>query len=103
MQTCMADAAQQQCPQCGQDSFDFEDTPIGLVCSCGFVVDDTILVHQRSYDAEGAAPGVYVAAEDDGTKAGTATAAAAIYHQLLSNVAADDDDDYWSNCLEMML
>lgn len=67
----MMDSHQQPCPQCGQDSFDFEDTPIGLVCTCGYVVDDSILVHQQAYEPEGTAhAGVHVAAEDDGTLAG---------------------------------
>lgn len=71
----MTDHQQQTCPQCGQDSFDFEDTPIGLVCSCGYVVDDSVLVNQRNYEAEGdVQAGVHVAAEDDGTRAGDSSA-----------------------------
>lgn len=66
----MTDQHQQPCPQCGQNTFDFEDTSIGLVCSCGYVIDDSILVHQRNYEGVGDAQGVHVTAEDDGTRAG---------------------------------
>jgi hypothetical protein len=65
---------QQACPRCHQTDFNYEDLDEGtkLVCTdCGYVLDELVLVHQRTFDEEGALQaGVRVAETDDGRMAG---------------------------------
>lgn len=65
---------QQTCPRCHQTDFNYEDLDEGtkLVCTdCGYVLDELVLVHQRTFDDEGALQaGVRVAETDDGRMAG---------------------------------
>lgn len=65
---------EQACPRCRQTDFNYEDLDEGtkLVCrDCGYVLDVEVLVHQRTFDEEGALQaGVRVGAADDGRSAG---------------------------------
>jgi hypothetical protein len=65
---------EQACPRCQQTDFNYEDLDEGtkLVCrDCGYVLDVEVLVHQRTFDEEGALQaGVRVGAADDGRLAG---------------------------------
>lgn len=65
---------QQACPRCHQTDFNYEDLDEGtkLVCrDCGYVREDVVLVHQRTFDEDTALQsGVRVAEADDGRVAG---------------------------------
>jgi hypothetical protein len=61
------------CRHCGHDAFDFEDLAEGtrLICTdCGTVAEDVDLVAGGPPETGGRGGGVYVAADDDGTRAG---------------------------------
>lgn len=66
--------AESCCPRCQQADFNYEDLDEGtkLVCrDCGYVMDAVVLVHQRTFDEEGALQaGVHVGEADDGRLAG---------------------------------
>jgi transcription initiation factor TFIIIB Brf1 subunit/transcription initiation factor TFIIB len=65
---------QQACPRCHQTDFNYEDLDEGtkLVCrDCGYVREDVVLVHQRTFAEDTAVQsGVRVAEADDGRVAG---------------------------------
>jgi hypothetical protein len=69
-----AEAESSCCPRCQQADFNYEDLDEGtkLVCrDCGYVMDAVVLVHQRTFDEEGALQaGVLVGQADDGRLAG---------------------------------
>lgn len=71
---------EEACPRCHQTDFNYEDLDEGtkLVCrDCGYVLDVDVLVHQRTFDEEGALQaGVRVGAADDGRLAGGQSAGA---------------------------